>query len=197
MIVVFFSCRSNHQMCSIKKVFLKILQNSQENACARVPFFIKLHASTCNFIKKEALTQIFSHEFYKIFKKPFFTGHLWTTASAVGTLLNPLIKQFLYLIIVIVQRLFGTILRSSRWGCSVKKAVLRNFATYCNFIKKKLQHRCLFFCKYCEIFKNTYIEEHLRTDASLFLKITFQHISEVSDILVISGTCHDYELKFR
>ena len=32
--------------CSVKKVFLEISQNAQENACARV----------CNFIKKEALT---------------------------------------------------------------------------------------------------------------------------------------------
>ena len=30
------------QMCSVKKVILKILQNSQENNCARVSFFIKL-----------------------------------------------------------------------------------------------------------------------------------------------------------
>ena len=31
--------------CSIKKVFLEILQNSEENTCARVPFLIKLQAS--------------------------------------------------------------------------------------------------------------------------------------------------------
>ena len=32
------------QRCSVKKVFLKILQNSQENAYARVSFSIKLQA---------------------------------------------------------------------------------------------------------------------------------------------------------
>ena len=32
------------QRCSVKKVFLKILQNSQENTCARVSFLIKLQA---------------------------------------------------------------------------------------------------------------------------------------------------------
>ena len=32
------------QRCSIKKVFLKISQNSQENTCARVSFLIKLQA---------------------------------------------------------------------------------------------------------------------------------------------------------
>ena len=35
--------RSSHQMCSIKKVSLKIPQNSQENTCARVSLLIKLH----------------------------------------------------------------------------------------------------------------------------------------------------------
>ena len=42
------------QRCSVKKVFLEISQNSQENTCARASFLIKLWA--CNFIKKEALT---------------------------------------------------------------------------------------------------------------------------------------------
>ena len=33
------------QRCSVKKAFLKISQNSQENTCARVSFLIKLKAS--------------------------------------------------------------------------------------------------------------------------------------------------------
>ena len=37
--------RSSHRRCSAKKVFLEILQNSQENTCARVSFLIKLQAS--------------------------------------------------------------------------------------------------------------------------------------------------------
>ena len=32
------------QRCSVKKVFLEISQNSQENTCARVSFLIKLQA---------------------------------------------------------------------------------------------------------------------------------------------------------
>ena len=32
--------------CSAKKVFLKILQNSQENTCARASLLIKLPAAT-------------------------------------------------------------------------------------------------------------------------------------------------------
>ena len=63
--------RSSHQMCSIKKMFLEISQNSQENTCARV----------CSFIKKETLAQMFSCDFSEISKNTFFTEHLWTTTS--------------------------------------------------------------------------------------------------------------------
>ena len=36
--------RSSHWKCSVEKVFLKILQNSQENTCARVSFLTDLQA---------------------------------------------------------------------------------------------------------------------------------------------------------
>ena len=48
-----FSIYKNHalvgieavaQTCSVKKVFLEISQNSQENTCARVSILIKLQA---------------------------------------------------------------------------------------------------------------------------------------------------------
>ena len=71
------------------------------------------------------------------------------------------------------------------WWCSITKGVLKNFQdsqeNICvrvffnkfaglsdwKFIKKRLQH-WFFFCEICEIFKNTYFEEHLRTTASIF-----------------------------
>ena len=59
--------RSSHQRCSVKKLFLKVSQNSQEN-----------------FIKKETLAQMFSCEFCETFENTFFTEHLWTTASEIG-----------------------------------------------------------------------------------------------------------------
>ena len=49
----------------LKKVFLKVPQNSQENTCARVSFLIKLQANVCYFIKKEPLAQVLSCEFSK------------------------------------------------------------------------------------------------------------------------------------
>ena len=54
------------QRCSVKKVFLQISQNSQENTCARVYFLIKLQA--CNFIEKETLAQMLCCEFCEISK---------------------------------------------------------------------------------------------------------------------------------
>ena len=42
-----------------EKFFLEIPQNSQENACARVSFLIKLKTEDCDFIKKETLAQVF------------------------------------------------------------------------------------------------------------------------------------------
>ena len=52
--------RSSHQRFYVKKVFLEILQNSQESTCA----------------------QVFSCQFCGISQKTFFTEHLWVTASA-------------------------------------------------------------------------------------------------------------------
>ena len=46
------------QTCSIKKVFLEILQNSQENTCARVSFLIKLQASA-TLLKRDSDTVVF------------------------------------------------------------------------------------------------------------------------------------------
>ena len=38
------------EMCYVKNVFLEILQNSQENTCARVSFVIKLQACLHGFV---------------------------------------------------------------------------------------------------------------------------------------------------
>ena len=52
--------------CSVKKVFLELSQNSQENTRARFSLLVKLQASSLQlyFIKKETLTQVISCEFY-------------------------------------------------------------------------------------------------------------------------------------
>ena len=63
--------------CSVKKLFLKLSQNLQENTCARVSFFIKcLWPPACNSIKKETLTQVFSCEPWESSRNNFFIEHL-------------------------------------------------------------------------------------------------------------------------
>ena len=48
------------RMCSVKKVFLKILQNSQENTCARVSFLINLLALDLQlYLKRGSGTGVF------------------------------------------------------------------------------------------------------------------------------------------
>ena len=58
-------------------MFLKISQNSQQNACARVSFLINLI-----FIKKDTLAEVFSCEFCEIFKNTFFYRKPPVAASA-------------------------------------------------------------------------------------------------------------------
>ena len=68
------------QRCSIKKVFLEILQNSQENTCAIVSFLIKLP------IKKETLAQLFFCEFCEISRNTLFhRTPLWWLLLSEGS----------------------------------------------------------------------------------------------------------------
>ena len=53
-----------------------MLQNLQENTCARVSFLIKLQAEACNFIKKETLARCFPVNFAKFLRTPFPTEQL-------------------------------------------------------------------------------------------------------------------------
>ena len=40
-----------------------------------------MQVSSCNYVKNEALVQVFSCEFREIFKNTIFTEHLWATVS--------------------------------------------------------------------------------------------------------------------
>ena len=61
----------------LKKVFLEISQNSQENICLRLSFLI-------NIIKKETLIQVFSCEFWEISKNTFLY-RIFPLAASVTT----------------------------------------------------------------------------------------------------------------
>ena len=68
--------------CSVKKVFLEISQNSQENTCARISFSIKLQASDL----KETLAQVLFCEFSEISNNTFFYRAPPVTASVFSCL---------------------------------------------------------------------------------------------------------------
>ena len=75
-------------MCSIKKLFFKFLQNSQENTCDEVSFLLKLQATT---LLKGLQYRCFPVNFVK---NTFFTEHLHVTASVYLTI-DPLIVRIL------------------------------------------------------------------------------------------------------
>ena len=61
------------QRCSVKKVFLEISQNSQENTCTKVSFLMKLPAT---LLKETLWRRCFPVNFAKFLRTPFLTEHL-------------------------------------------------------------------------------------------------------------------------
>ena len=59
------------QRCSVKKTFLEISQNSQENTCARVSFLI------ATLLKKRLWHRCFTVNFAKFLRASFLKEHLW------------------------------------------------------------------------------------------------------------------------
>ena len=62
-------------------MFLKTLHESQENTCERVSFLIKVAGlNPATLLKKKTVPQVFSYEFYKVFKNTFSIEHPWSAA---------------------------------------------------------------------------------------------------------------------
>ena len=73
-----FLYRSSHQNCSVEVGVLKNFPKFTGKHLRQSLFFNKVaRAQACNFIKKEALAQLFSCEFCENFKRIFLTEHLW------------------------------------------------------------------------------------------------------------------------
>ena len=62
------NCRSIHRRCYVKKVFLKITQDSQEKACVGASF--DKVSGLCNFIKKRLQHMCFPVKFAKFLRGP-------------------------------------------------------------------------------------------------------------------------------
>ena len=79
------------QRCSVKKVFLNISQNSQENTCARFSFLIKLQTWCLQFYYKRDCHRCFPVNFAIFLRTPFF--YRTPLVAAYG---NDLFFQFLF-----------------------------------------------------------------------------------------------------
>ena len=66
------------QRCSVKKVFLEISQNLQENARARISFFSKVAGlRPATLLKKRPWYWCFPVNFTKFLRTTFYLEHLW------------------------------------------------------------------------------------------------------------------------
>ena len=75
------SSKSSHRRCSVKTGVLGNIEKFTGKHLCQSLFFNKVAGQAFNFVKKEALAQEFSCEFFEISKNTFFTEHLRTTAS--------------------------------------------------------------------------------------------------------------------
>ena len=76
--VTLWTDKSSHRKCSLKKLFSKILQYSQENICVGVSFFIKFQTFKAATLKKSLQHRCFSVA--KFLWDICFEKHLQTAA---------------------------------------------------------------------------------------------------------------------
>ena len=76
-LVFFMDVRSSHRRCSVKKVFLEILQISQENTCVRVP----VKKGTLAQVSLWILRNFQEHLFYRTPLDDCF----WDAADVMGS----------------------------------------------------------------------------------------------------------------
>ena len=71
-VIMEISTEAVAQRCSVKKMFLKVSQNSQENICARDCFLIKSGLRPATLLKKSLWHRCFPADFMKFLRTPFF-----------------------------------------------------------------------------------------------------------------------------
>ena len=130
------------QAYSVKKVFLEVSQNLQENTCAR-----KTPGQVCNFIKIETLAQAFSCEFCKISKSTFSYRLPTVAPSAACSFIKIEIptKMFFYE--------FGKISKNIFWQSTSRWLLLK------------------IICEFWQVFQNISFIEHLWETAYFTYKL--------------------------
>ena len=91
LVIITINTKAVVQRFSVKKVFLEITQNSQENTYARVSFLIKLQASESALLKKRLWHRCFPVNFAKFLRATFFTEQLRWLLLLIVLLLSTLL----------------------------------------------------------------------------------------------------------
>ena len=131
------------QRCSVKKLFVEISQNSQENTCARVSL-LSCRPRSATLFKRRPCFLVFPVNFAKFGRTPFLTEHLWWLLLVLQNRCSykfPDIHQKISLL----KSLFDTI---------------RGLKAH-NFNKEETSTQ-VFSCEYHKIFKNSCFIEHPR-----------------------------------
>ena len=88
-----FTTRSNHQKCSIKKVYLKKFRKIYRRTSVSESFYQNCRSKAYNFLKNE---KMFSCKFPKIFINTFFTEYLQGFYTTIKIKVNPILVGHLF-----------------------------------------------------------------------------------------------------
>ena len=141
--------------CSVKKVFLEISQNSQENTCAS------------RFFKRDSGTGVFLWILWN------FQNTFHRTPPVAASVSTQKYTPFFANITSNNRLITKAYCLSDIWWwwtwwawrpCSPPTDIPKISSLTCNFIKKEAQ---VFSCEFCEISKNTFFTEHLLTSVSV------------------------------
>ena len=125
------------------------------------PIFTGKHQCWSLFLIK----LVFFCEYCKTFKNTYFEEHLRTTASVVFTLVTTVLWKWIFLseaatVSVLSKKVFLEISQNSQENICARVSFLiklQAWAWACNFIKKETQAQ-MFSCEFCEISKNTFLQ---------------------------------------
>ena len=154
--------------CSVKKVFLQISQNLQENTFARVSFLIKLQTSACNFIKKETLVQVFYCEFYKISQNNF-SHRTPPVAASVTAYLYAIYDKPTYWYSMMLKNYLATTALNDKYTCKALneqfKQIIKEGSSNISYNRMR-SHNC-FICDSSVSIQNVDLNFHEISHANL------------------------------
>ena len=102
-----FQYKSSHRRRSLKKVFLEISQNAQENTCARVTFLITFQARPATLLKKRLRHKYFPVHFARFLRRYFLQNTSRRLLQLVVNCCKPLHHRCLWFSWICLWSLLG------------------------------------------------------------------------------------------